>query len=153
MAAILSRPQCDKTHSASQMGMTCCNWTLHKMPAGERFKNAYELLNLKALEYSHVNKMQIFQCVGNIFCVEFQRYPLKFHTKYLTHTLKILFLYDVQLLRALGFKGSYEFLKRPPGVFEGLGRCQREIIRDTVGDWSFLMNETKPYHWETFRQC
>ena len=26
--------------------------------------------------------------MGKIFCVEFQRYPLKFHTKYLTHTLK-----------------------------------------------------------------
>ena len=25
-------------------------------------------------------------CMGKIFCVEFQRYPLKFHTKYLTHT-------------------------------------------------------------------
>ena len=26
--------------------------------------------------------------MGKIFCVEFQRIPLKFHTKYLTHTLK-----------------------------------------------------------------
>ena len=26
--------------------------------------------------------------MGKIFCVEFQRVPLKFHTKYLTHTLK-----------------------------------------------------------------
>ena len=25
--------------------------------------------------------------MGNIFCVEFQRFPLKFHTKYLTHSL------------------------------------------------------------------
>ena len=25
--------------------------------------------------------------MGKIFCVEFQRVPLKFHTKYLTHTL------------------------------------------------------------------
>ena len=30
----------------------------------------------------------VFQCMGKIFCVEFQRYPLKFHTKYLAHTLK-----------------------------------------------------------------
>ena len=35
-----------------------------------------------------MNKIHIFQCMGKIFCVEFQRYPLKFHTKYLTHTLK-----------------------------------------------------------------
>ena len=33
-------------------------------------------------------KNRIFQCMGKIFCVEFQRYPLKFHSKYLTHTLK-----------------------------------------------------------------
>ena len=53
-----------------------------------RFKKAFELLNLRALKLSPVNKMQIFQCMGKIFCVEFQREPLKFHTKYLTHTLK-----------------------------------------------------------------
>ena len=45
-------------------------------------------LNLRALKISLVNKMHIFQCMGKIFCVEFQRGPLKFHTKYLTHTLK-----------------------------------------------------------------
>ena len=55
---------------------------------GGRFKKTYELLNLRALKISPVNKIQIFQCMGKIFCVEFQRYPLKFHTKYLTHTLK-----------------------------------------------------------------
>ena len=52
------------------------------------FKNTYELLNLRALKFSPVNKIYIFQCMGKIFCVEFQRYTLKFHTKYLTHTLK-----------------------------------------------------------------
>ena len=56
--------------------------------AGGHFKNTYELLNLRALKFPHVNKIYIFQCMGKIFCVEFQRYPLKFHTKYLTHTLK-----------------------------------------------------------------
>ena len=30
----------------------------------------------------------IFQCMGKIFCVEFQREPLKFHAKYLPQTLK-----------------------------------------------------------------
>ena len=55
---------------------------------GGRFKNAYELLTLRALKISMFHKRFIFQCMGKIFCVEFQRYPLKFHTKYLTHTLK-----------------------------------------------------------------
>ena len=65
-----------------------------------RFKNTYELLNQRALKFSYVNKIHIFQCMGKIFCVEFQRYPLKFHTKYLTHTLKDM------ILRALRFKSS-----------------------------------------------
>ena len=55
---------------------------------GGRFKNTYELLNLRALKFSYVNRIHICQCMGEIFCVEFQRYPLKFHTKHLTHTLK-----------------------------------------------------------------
>ena len=57
-------------------------------PSGGRFKNTYELLNLRALKISKLHKNYIFQCMGKIFCVEFQRVPLKFHTKYLTHTLK-----------------------------------------------------------------
>ena len=31
--------------------------------------------------------------MGNIFCVEFQRYPLKWHAKYLTYTLKEVNIY------------------------------------------------------------
>ena len=50
--------------------------------------NTYELLNLRALKFSPVNKIYIFHYMGKIVCVEFQRVPLKFHTKYLTHTLK-----------------------------------------------------------------
>ena len=55
---------------------------------GGRFKNAYELLNLRALKIPMLYKNCIFQCMSKIFCVEFQRVPLKFHTKNLTHTLK-----------------------------------------------------------------
>ena len=62
-------------------------WKLN-VPSGGRFRNTYELLNQRALKFSYVNKIHIFQCMGKIFCVEFQRYPLKFHTKYLTDTLK-----------------------------------------------------------------
>ena len=69
--------------------------------AGGRFKNTYELLNQRALKFSYVNKIHIFQCMGKIFCVEFQRYPLKFHTKYLTHTLK-----DMIFMQFWNFKSS-----------------------------------------------
>ena len=78
-----------------------------------RFKNTYELLNLRALKYSSVNKIHIFQCMGEIFCVEFQRYPLKFHTKYQTHTLKDIIFIQYWNFKALRFMSSYAFLKRP----------------------------------------
>ena len=68
---------------------------------GGRFKNTYELLNLRALKISKLHKNHIFQCMGKIFCVEFQRVPLKFHTKYLTHTLK-----DVDFIHIWKFKSS-----------------------------------------------
>ena len=43
-----------------------------------------------------LDKNCIFQCMGKVFCVELQRYPLKFHTKYLTHTLKDVYFIDRQ---------------------------------------------------------
>ena len=55
---------------------------------GGHFKNVYELLNLRSPKISVSYKNHIFQHMGKVFCVEFQRFPLKFHTKYLTHTLK-----------------------------------------------------------------
>ena len=66
-----------------------------------RFKNTYELLSLRALKISMLYKNRTFQCMGKIFCVEFQRVPLKFHTKYLTHTLK-----DVDFIQRWKFKSS-----------------------------------------------
>ena len=75
--------------------------TVMTVKTGGRFKNTYELLNLKALKISKLHKNHIFQCMGKIFCVEFQRVPLKFHTKYLTHTLK-----DVDFIHIWKFKSS-----------------------------------------------
>ena len=74
------------------------------------FKNLeYSLcitLNLRALNFSRVNKINTFLCMGKIFCVEFQRYPLKFHTKYLTHTQKDVILHNILIARALSFKNE-----------------------------------------------
>ena len=77
----------------------CC-YTVSLSPGG-RFKNTYELLNPRALKISKLHKNHIFQCMGKIFCVEFQRVPLKFHSKYLTHTLK-----DVHSIHRWKFKSS-----------------------------------------------
>ena len=45
-------------------------------------------LNRNALQILPVYKLHIFQCMGKIFCVEFQRYPLKFHTKFVFVKIK-----------------------------------------------------------------
>ena len=43
--------------------------------SGGRFQITYELLNLRALKFSPVDKIHIFQWMGRTFYVEFQRYP------------------------------------------------------------------------------
>ena len=40
---------------------------------------------------------------GLVFCVEFQRVPLKFNTKYLTHSLKGIIFYNAENLSAVTF--------------------------------------------------
>ena len=64
-------------------------------------------LNLRALKLSCLNKIHIVHCMGNIFCVEFQREPLKFHTKYLAHTVKDMIF--VQHWNFKNFKNSHTY--------------------------------------------
>ena len=52
-------------------GSAKCSHESDRRCSGGRFKNTYELLNLRALKSSPVNKINIFQCMGMIFCVEF----------------------------------------------------------------------------------
>ena len=66
------------------------------------FKNSNELLNARALHFSTLYGMIIFQCRGEIF----QRKPLKIHTNILPIYWKICFLYKIKILRALRFKSS-----------------------------------------------
>ena len=84
---------------------------------GGRFKNTYELLNLRALNFSPANKIHKFQCMGMIFCVEFQRYPWNSTQNILPIHWKIWLLYNIEILRALRFKSLYAFLKRPPALW------------------------------------
>ena len=73
----------------------------HLVWPGGCFKNTYELLNLRAVLFSSVDKIHIFQYMGKIFCVEFQ---------------KMWFLNNFEILRASRFKSSYMSLKCPPGT-------------------------------------
>ena len=58
--------------------------------SGALKKNGYKLVNLEALTFSLLSKLQTFQCMGKIFCVEFQRVRGTFEIPriYLAHTLK-----------------------------------------------------------------
>ena len=67
--------------------------------------------------------------MGKIFCVEFQRVPLKFHTKYLTHILINVDFIHGEDLRALKFKSSEVFLKRSPGHVVNRGWTQIDVIK------------------------
>ena len=58
-------------------------------------------LKSKSYKISMLYNNHIFQCMDMIFCVEFQRVPLKFHAKYLTHTLK-----NVDVIHRWKFKSS-----------------------------------------------
>ena len=74
-------------------------------------KSAYDLVNLRALKLSTLYKNRIFQCMGKIFCAEFQSYPLKFHTDYCTLSLK-----DVSFVEKGIFKNFNIY--EPVSVFE-----------------------------------
>ena len=80
--------------------------------------------------------------MGKIFCGEFQRYPLKFHTKYFTHILK-----DTIFMQCWKFKSSqiYE-LAMPPGLTVWLSF---QYMEDTPGLvhtlFYFLHNIMDPY--------
>ena len=74
---------------------------------GGRFKNAYELLNLRALKFSPVNKMRIFQCMGKIFCVEI---PHKISYPYIERY----YLIWCSTFKSFRFKSSYAFWNAHP---------------------------------------
>ena len=91
---------------------TPCVWSSDQDVA---FQNAHELIYLWALKFSLLSKLYIFQYIGKIFYVEFQNVPLKFHTKYLNHTLKVhLSIYRKDILCGISkstFKIPYKIFK------------------------------------------
>ena len=49
---------------------------------GGMFKNTYELLNPRALNISILYEYHIFQCMGKVFFVEFQRLSYPYIERY-----------------------------------------------------------------------
>ena len=72
MATILSQPQCVNRSSWSSGG----DWWLLSSVADVGDQGGIsKTLNLRALKFSPLNKIHISQCMGNMFCVKFQRVP------------------------------------------------------------------------------
>ena len=103
-------------------------------------KNTYELKNLRALKFSLVSKIYIFQCMGKIFCVEFQSTLWNSTQNIIPTHWKMWCLYNIEILRALMFKSSYEFLKRP------LVRMSRTCAMSAISD--YFTQEVGPIHHE-----
>ena len=129
--------------------------------SGGHFKNTYELLNLRALKFSRINEICIFQCIGKIFFVWNFKGTLWNSTKNISPIYwKVWFLYNIEISRALRIKSSYVFLKCRPGhliwsdmhghvqvvdlaVFSAIER--RWILRSMLakGGWNHVMNFLK----------
>ena len=64
-----------------QRDLTGCaitrNTAMAEEESGGRFKNTYELLDLRALKFSPVNKIHIFQCMGKIFLCGISKVPFE----------------------------------------------------------------------------
>ena len=82
----LPEPMLSEFHDAiwrHQGSMKDIGWS------GARLTKAYDV-TIQRYRNSHAkiedSKMHILRCMGSKFCVKFQRCPLKFHTKFWTHT-------------------------------------------------------------------
>ena len=75
-------------------------------------KYPYGHVKLWTRKFSRINKLHFLRCMDKIFSVEFPSKPLKFQTKYFTHTLNATNLFSIENSRALRLTSSYAFLKR-----------------------------------------
>ena len=72
----------------------------------------------EGIRFSTVNKINIFQCMGKILCVELQGNIWNSTQNILPLHWKMRFLYKVEISRDLTFKNSRAFLKQSPCVWQ-----------------------------------
>ena len=70
------------------------------------FKNIHKLLNLRALKFSSLNKIHMFQCMGRYFMCNFKGILWNSTQNILVMHWKMEFLVIVEFLSALKFKSS-----------------------------------------------
>ena len=94
------RPEDGRTLWLHCIPSSCCSMCVRWTPGGA-FQKLLWALESKSPNFHLCIKPTSFN-MGKIFCVEFQRYPLKFQTKYVTYTLK-----DMILIQHWNFKRSW----------------------------------------------
>ena len=80
---------------------------------GVCFKNANELLNPRALTFSTLYINGIFQCIVNIFCVEFQRVPFEIPHKISYPYIERCFFYLIWIFNSSWVLELVRFLNVP----------------------------------------
>ena len=80
---------------------------------GARLTKAYDV-TIQRCRKSHAkiedSKMHILRCMSTKFCVKFQRCPLKFHTKFWTHTPQNMYFMRCWKFDDLWYLKSYDIL-------------------------------------------
>ena len=136
-----------------------------------RFKNTYKLLNLRALEFSHVNKTYIFHCMGKIICVEFHKHILPMHWKiWSAAEVPVKFQSDRAILNTnLAASRLYEMLRKDvfSDIETGPWRLRKHQRKHTVASKAMIMQRCnrvrfwscvkRPFQlihlrWETYSQ-
>ena len=92
---------CDKDSHRSKYSMHTAPWWL-------LISNTHGIHPKHPVTDSNFHENHIFQCMGKICCMEFQRHPLKFLIKYLVLSLKDVFLFRGDNLRARRFKSRFK---------------------------------------------
>ena len=96
--------------------------------SGARLTKAYDV-TIQRYRNSHAknenSKMHILRCMGSKFSVKFQRCPLKFHTKFWTHTPQNMHFMRCKKFDHLWYLKSYDILSlsetAPRGSFNQHG--------------------------------
>ena len=88
-------------------------YNLSNNSTGARLTKAYDVTNQRCRK-SHAkiedSKMHILRCMGSKFCMKFQRCPLKFHTKFWTHTPQNMHFMRCWKFDDLWYLKSYDIL-------------------------------------------
>ena len=103
-----------------------------------RCHNSQDIISCQI--FNIFRKRHILQCMGSKFCAKFQRAPLKFHTKFWTHTLQymlfIVFYFYVQVTISLNCD-IISLSETALGMAACIGELGQHWMWLWCGDWEY----------------